>query len=128
MVTIIDYSLRTNREGKEFYTLILQGGIQLVKSKVSDRYYATLKKASITSTLDEATCKASIGEKFPGSIQKQSCEPYSYIVKETGEEIELNYRWVYLPEGASLEEAIFEGGPEVALHEEKPEPIFVGQR
>lgn len=129
MVTIIDYSLKTNKEGKEFYTLILQGGIQLVKSRVSDRYYATLKKASITSTFDEATCRSSIGEKFPGSIQKQSCEPYNYTVKETGEVLVLNYRWVYLPEGATLEEAVFEGQPETTLHEEQPRtPIFVGQR
>ena len=76
MVTIIDYSQRTKSDGSVFYSLILQGGIQMVKSQQTERYYATLKKASITCTFDEATRKASIGEKFPGSIQKQSCEPY----------------------------------------------------
>jgi hypothetical protein len=109
MVTIIDYALRTKSDGSVFFSLILQGGIEMVKSKQTERYYATLKKASITCTFDEATCKASIGEKFPGSIQKQSCAPYSFVVKETGEILELNYRWAYLPEGASLEEAVFEG-------------------
>ena len=129
MVTIIDYTLRNNKEGKEFYLLILQGGIQMVKSSVSERYYATVKKCSVTSTFDEATCKASIGEKIPGSVQKQSCEPYSYTVKDTGEVLELNYRWVYLPEGATLEEAIFEDEPQVALSEVKPRrAIIVGQR
>ena len=129
MVTISGYSLRTNKEGKEFYTLILQGGIQMVKSKVSDFYYATMKKCSITSTFDEETCKASIGEKFPGSIQKQNCDPYSYTVKETREIIELNYRWVYVPEGATVEEVVFEGEPEVALAEVRPRPsLFVGHR
>ena len=44
MVTIIDFALRTNNEGKEFYSLILQGGIQMVNSKVTDRYYALLKQ------------------------------------------------------------------------------------
>lgn len=111
MVTIIDFIPRSTTEGKVFYSLILQGGIELVKSKVSDNYYATIKKCSITSTFDEAACKASIGEKFPGSIHKQACEPYSYVVKETGEILELNYRWVYVPEGATLEEVVLEGNP-----------------
>ena len=112
MVTITDYANRTNSEGREFFALILQGGIDLVKSRVTDRYYATLKKCSIASTFDEKTAQGMIGEKIPGSIQKQSCEPYSFVNKENGEIIELNYRWVYLPEGATLEEAIFEGEPE----------------
>lgn len=109
MVTIVDYAARTRSDGSVFFALILQGGIELVKSKQTDRFYATVKRASIPSTFDEATCKASIGQQFPGSIQKQSCEPYTYPVKETGDMLELNYRWAYLPDGATLEEAIFEG-------------------
>jgi len=114
MVTIMDYALRTKSDGSVFFALILQGGIQMVKSQQTERYYATLKKASITCTFDEATCKASIGEKFPGSIQKQSCEPYQFVVKESGEILQLDYRWSYLPEGATMEEAVFEGVPEGA--------------
>jgi hypothetical protein len=109
MVTIVDVAARTKSDGSKFYALILQGGIEMVKSKQTDRYYATIKKCSISSTLDEATAKASIGQQFPGSIQKQSCEPYQFVVKETGEVLELNFRWVYLPEGASMEDAVFEG-------------------
>jgi hypothetical protein len=86
----------------------------MVKSKETERYYVTSKKCSIPSTFDEVTCKAMIGEKIPGTIQKQGCEPYTFVVKETGEILELNYRWAYLPEGATLEEAIFEGVPETA--------------
>jgi len=112
MVTIVDFTQRKNSEGKDFYSLILQGGIEMVKSKTTDRYYATAKRCSITSTFDETTAKAMVGEKIPGSVQKQNCEPYSYVVKETGEIMELTHRWVYLPEGATLEDAIFEGKPE----------------
>jgi len=124
MVTIVDYALRQKSDGKEFIALILQGGIELVKSKVTDQYYATSKKCSITSTFNEATAKAMIGEKIPGSIQKQTCDPYSYVVKETGEMLELNFRWVYLPEGATLEEAIFEGDPLMASHQSGPSAGF----
>ena len=111
MVTITGFSLRTTAVGKEFYSLILQGGIEMVKSKATERFYATIKKCSISSTFDEETCKASIGEKIPGSIQKQSCEPYTFVVKETGEILELNYRWAFVPDGATLEEVIFEDNP-----------------
>jgi hypothetical protein len=122
MVTIMGYALRKGQDEKEFYALILQGGIELVKSKKTERYYATLKKASISSTFDEATCKASIGQQFPGSIQKQSCEPYTFVVKETGEIMEFNYRWSYVPEGTTLEEVIHEGMPlDEASFSHKPE-------
>jgi len=125
MVTIMDYALRTKSDGSVFFSLILQGGIQMVQSKQTERYYATLKKASITCTFDEATCKASIGEKFPGSIQKQSCEPYTFVVKETGEMLELNYRWAYLPEGATIEEAIWEETPAEASLSKSAQQLFI---
>lgn len=115
MVTIIDYSERQRKDGTAFYVLILQGGLSLVQSKQTGNYYATLKKCSIPSTFDEATGKEMIGEKIAGSVQKKACEPYEFKVKETGEVIELSHRWVYLPEGATLEEAIFEGEPQMEL-------------
>jgi len=115
MVTVIDYTLKTTAEGREFFTLVLQGGLSMVQSKSTGNYYATVKKCSIPSTFDEATAKAMVGEKITGSIQKQTCEPYKYLNKETGEIVEMDYRWVYLPEGASLEEAIFEGTPQAII-------------
>ncbi len=115
MVTVIDYVLRKNQEGEAFFSLILNGGITVLRSKKTGSYYATSQKCSIPSTFDERTCKSLIGEKIPGSIQKQPCDPYEFADKETGETIELSHRWVYLPEGASMEEAIFEGTPQAAI-------------
>lgn len=112
MITIVDYSLITSKEGMEIYSLVLQGGIEMFISKAMDRYYATLKKCSITSTFDEKTAKAIIGTTIPGSIQKQTCDPYTFTAKETGEMLVFTYRWVYFPEGATLEEAIWEREPE----------------
>ena len=129
MVTVVDYAIRKSKDGREFYVLVLQGGLSLVQSKESGNYYATVKKCSIPSTFDEKTAKEMIGEKITGSVQRKECEPYSFTVKDTGEILELNYRWVYVPEGATIEEAVFEGQPEVAFHEEQSHrPIFVGQR
>ena len=64
-------------------------------------FYATAKKAIISSTFDEMTCKGLIGTQISGSIEKQECEPYEYVIQETGEEITLAHRWVYVPEEAN---------------------------
>lgn len=112
MVTVVETAMRTAKDGREFYVLILQGGLSMVQSKQSGNYYATLKRCSIPSTFDADTAKSMIGEKITGSVQKKACEPYTFVSKETGEMIQMDYRWVYLPEGATLEEAIFEGEPE----------------
>ncbi|MDT8401641.1 MAG: hypothetical protein RQ743_08100 [Bacteroidales bacterium] len=108
MVTIIDYTKRKNKEGKEFNALILQGGIELVKSKETDNYYATAKRTSITSTFDDKTCEKLIGTEIPGSIKKMICDPYEYTIDETGEIITLSHQWVYLKEGETLEEKIMD--------------------
>ena len=37
MVKVIDYNLRTSSEGKSFFSLVLQGGIEIIRSAVSVR-------------------------------------------------------------------------------------------
>ena len=120
MVTVKDFAVRKCIDGREFIALILQGGLSLVQSRQTGNYYATVKQCSIPSTFDEATAKMMIGERVPGSVQKKQCEPYEWINKTTGEIISLDYRWAYVPEGTTIEDAIFEGKPEVALVERSP--------
>jgi hypothetical protein len=120
MVTVVDYALRqTKNDGREFVALIIQGGLSLVQSQKTDNFYATVKRCSIPSTFDEETAKSFIGEKLQGSVQRMSCDTYEWTNRETGEVIELSHRWVYVPEGATLEEAVYEGEPEVTLADKK---------
>ena len=114
MVTIVDFVKRQNKEGKEFNALILQSGVELVKSKETGNYYATSKKASISSTFDDATCQNLIGQQIPGSIQRVESEPYEFTNKDTGEVLLLNHRWVYLKEGETMEEKVI-ADSEVAM-------------
>jgi hypothetical protein len=108
MITIIDYKERKNAMNESFFALILQGGISMVQSKETGNYYATSKKATITSTFDEQTCKALIGTKLSGNITKVPCEPYSFIIEQTGEEVNLDYKWQYEPEHQNeTEKAVF---------------------
>jgi hypothetical protein len=106
-VKIIDYRKRENKDGEEFFALIIEGGLEMVKSRLTGRYYATSKKASVTSTFDEATCRELIGEKISGSVQKVDCEPYEMTIKDTGEVVTLNHRWIYLKEGETMTEKVF---------------------
>ena len=98
MVRIIGYKQRQKENGELFNVLELQGGVELIKSKSTGNFYATAKKAYIPSTFDEQTCIALTGTEMQGSIIKEECEPYEYVVTETGEEIIMHHRWTYMPE------------------------------
>ena len=106
MVTISDYRVNVNSEGKSFCSLILQGELELVKSKTS-RFYATARKTSITSTFDENTCRQLIGKTIKGSIVKVDCDDYDYIIPESGEVIRLNYNYSYVADSENVEEEVF---------------------
>ena len=107
MVTISGFSERESKEGKKFYSLTVQGGMEMVLSEESGRYYATAKQASVTSTFDEKTCQGLVGTKLPGKISKVACDPFDFTVKETGEIITLSHRWTYSPNEASIEETVY---------------------
>lgn len=98
MVTIVNYKERQKEDGTEFFVLELQGGIEMVKSKETGNFYATAKRAYIPSTFTKEVCQSLIGTQMPGGIVKEVCEPFNYVIKETGEEITLNHRWVYKSE------------------------------
>ncbi len=106
MVTIIGTEVKQNSKGELFTSLILQDGLAMVQSKSTGRFYATARKTSITSTFDEQTAKSLIGTKLTGRIEKLPCEPYDYVVKETGEMLLLEHTWSYNPSPASVEEHV----------------------
>ncbi|WP_430614451.1 hypothetical protein [Flavobacterium sp. JP2137] len=98
MVRIIDYKKRQTEDGKEFFVLEITGGIEMIKSQTTNQFYATVRKATVTSTFDEQTCKALIGTEMTGRVVKQESELYEYVNKETGEVLVLSHRYVYVPE------------------------------
>jgi len=104
MVRIVNYKTRQKEDGTNFYLLEVQGGIEMVLSKTTGQYYATAKRATVSTTFDESTCKGLVGEEMGGRIVKVPTEAYAYTIKETGEEIMLEHRYSYLPDGVSTEE------------------------
>jgi len=106
MVTIVDFKKRLNAEGKEYGVLVLQGAIETVRSKKSNRPYLTARKTAVPTTFDEAFSKNLIGHTLPGQIERQECEPYIFTNPETGEEMELSHNYVYNENPASIEEEV----------------------
>jgi hypothetical protein len=96
MVRIVNYQQRTSEQGKVFFTLELQGGIEIVKSQETGKQYITARKANMSCTFDELTCQSLIGTELPGSVRKVNCEEYDYTIKETGEIITLSHRYEYV--------------------------------
>ena len=96
MVRIVNYQTKKTEQGKLFYVLELQGGIEIVKSQETGKSYMTARKASMSCTFDELTCQSLIGTELPGSVKKVQCEEYSYTIKDTGEVITLNHRFEYV--------------------------------
>lgn len=110
MVTVINFKKRKNAKDEEFFTLELQGEVEMLRAVNTGKYYAHARKATITTTLNEPTCKSLIGTKFPGLIKKVECEEYSYVVAGTNDTITLNHQYQYLAEDIKVEEAVFSGG------------------
>ena len=94
MVTVTNFKVVETEEGDSYIRLILTGDISLVKSSKTGNHYATTRRCSISATFDEATAKLMVGKTMPGSIIKESCEPYLYEI-DGGETVELSHRWVY---------------------------------
>ena len=102
MVKIVDYKARVSMEGKPFFALVLQGGIEIVKS-ASGNSYATAKTASMPTTFTEEVCKGLIGSELPGNIVKVVTDPYEYTVPETGEVLLLSHRFEYVEQEPAKE-------------------------
>lgn len=105
MVTITDYKTIENEIGESFNVLVVQGGLQTVKSKVTGRNYFTAKTANVSCTFDEATCKGLIGQQIDGHVKKVEVDPYEYTVPSTGEIITLSHSYRFIDETQEIVES-----------------------
>jgi hypothetical protein len=106
MVTVKGFHVRQGDNGQEYLSLELEGDVAFVQSQNTGRFYATTKRSFMYAAMDEATAKALVGSKMPGSIDRVPCDPYEYTVPETGEVITLAYSYQYVPEGVEKAELV----------------------
>ena len=97
MVTVTSYAIRETKDGRNFITLELTGGVEFVQSQTTGKMYASTRKCNIPCTFDENTAKNLVGSQMPGEIVKQETEPYEFINQTSGETMMLNYTYVYRP-------------------------------
>ncbi len=100
MITVTNYSERIRKDGTTFITLELSGGVELVQSNNTGKFYATVRKTSIPSTFDETIAKGLIGTTMKGDIVRVKVDPYDFVDKRTGEVITLQHSYAYQPEGS----------------------------
>lgn len=100
--------------GEEFFGLVIQGGIESVKSKETGRSYFTARKTMVSSTFDETTCKGLIGTQMEGNIIRVKTEPYEYTIENTGEVITLSHTYAYVDEEQEIIEENIIGKEAVA--------------
>jgi len=96
MVSVIDYKSVEKENGEDFLMLVLQGGIEPVKSQATGKMYFTARTVKVPATFDEATCKNLIGSQFEGTIVKVPSDSYEYAIKETGEIVTINHRYEFV--------------------------------
>ena len=98
METVSSYAVRTRNDGTTFIALELSGGVELVQSNNSGKFYATVRKTSIPSTFNETIAKGLIGSQMPGSIVRVQVDPYQFVNQRTGEVLTLQHSFSYQQE------------------------------
>ena len=97
MVRITGFEKKQKKNGESFILLQLEGDLVMVQSDTTGRYYATTKKATMSSTLEESSARAMVGKEILGRIEKVNCQEYDFVIPETGELIKLSHRYEYVP-------------------------------
>jgi len=95
MVTVTSCLERQRKDGTSFAVLEISGGVELVQSQITQRYYATLRKCTIPFTGSIETAKMMIGQKIEGDIVRVICEQYEFVNPRTGEVMRLQHSYAY---------------------------------
>lgn len=103
MLTVTGIRRNQDEDGNQWISLILESDLTMVRSK-NGTYYASKKKTSVYSTLDEDAARQLIGSRIEGDIVKESCTPYTYET-EDGREIEMDYKWVFVEKAQPVVQA-----------------------
>ena len=102
MVTIVDYKTYEREDGTTFNTLVVQGGLEAVKSKETGNTYLTAKTARVPCTFDELICESLKGTQLLGSVKKVDSEPYEYAIPNSGEIVTLTHKFEYVSEQENI--------------------------
>lgn len=100
MVKVTGYNIRDRKDGTSFVTLELTGGLELVQSETTGKFYATIRKCNIPSTFSENIAKMMLGSEIEGEVIRVEVDPYDFVNPRTGEVVILQHSYAYRPKGA----------------------------
>ena len=100
MFTVTGFVERVKQNVNSFIALEITGGVELIQSNNTGRFYATVRKCTIPSTFNEAIAKSVVGSQIPGNVVRVLVEPYDFINPRTGELMQLQHSYAYQPEGS----------------------------
>jgi len=100
MVKVTGYNIRERKDRTTFVTLELTGGLELVQSETTGKFYATIRKCNIPSTFSEQIAKMMVGTEIEGEVIRIAVDPYEFVNPKTGELITLQHSYAYRPKGA----------------------------
>lgn len=101
MVIVTDVIEKINSQTeKPFVLLEISGGLEMVQSQGTGKFYATMRKCRVPSTFNLDVAKMLIGTTIPGTVVRVEVESYEYTVPSTGEVIKLAHSYAYQPEGS----------------------------
>ncbi len=85
MVIVSDYMEKINSKTNEPFVLLeLSGGLELVQSQNTGKFYATSRKCRIPSIFSADVAKLMIGQQIEGEIVRFELDPYEYTNKTMG--------------------------------------------
>jgi hypothetical protein len=100
MVQVTNFHEVETKDGKTFISLELTGGLELIQSQTTGKFYATVRKCRVPSTFDANIAKMMIGTQMDGDILRIETDPYEFLNKRTGEIMTLQHSYAYRPKGS----------------------------
>jgi hypothetical protein len=97
MVQVTNFYEVEKKDGTTFVSLELSSGLELVQSSNTGKFYATVRRCRIPSTFNTTIAKGMIGQSIEGSIVKVESEPYEFTSPVTGETLQLQHTYAYMP-------------------------------
>jgi hypothetical protein len=97
MVQVTNFHEVETKDGKTFISLELTGGLELIQSQNSGKFYATVRKCRIPSTFNANIAKMMVGTQLDGDIVRIETDPYEFLNKRTGELMTLQHSYAYRP-------------------------------
>ena len=100
MVQVTNFQEKETKEGRKFISLELTGGLELVQSQTTGKFYATVRKCRIPSTFDANVAKMMVGQQLDGEVVRIQVDPYEFVSPTTGEVLQLQHSYAYQPKGS----------------------------